>query len=639
MKRPPLLPLCAAIAALVALAWIGGALYLVWAGLDPGRANPLTLWRYWRAYGARPGEADRLAISALLPLAGVLGVIVVAATAPARYIHGRSRWGNWFDLKRLKLDAPRGLILGEAFGGFVRCGGEAHVLVVAPTGAGKTTGIVIPNLLSWTGSVVTLDPKREAWTATAGSRAKYGEVFLWAPLDAEGRTCRFNPLDQIASDKVRRVIDLMKLAAALIPEPENETRWIAQSAQRLFRALALWVVDTPGTPNSIGEIWRIVTTPDDLQAWCHRQAIDRTDLDLACVADLAAFSGAVDKERAYILNELQNALQPWSSAAVRAATSASDFRLADLRRRRMAVYLAIDPADTGAYGRLFRIFFEMTADALMRAEGSAGPNSTASATVAHEVLLLIDEFATFGRLPLIEKLMAAVRGYRARIMIVCQALSQLDNIYGVAGRNALLGNATRHIFMPNPDPATGAYVSQRIGDTTMAARTRSQSSGGAHGRNSTSLAQVVRTFLKPEEFERLPPGVAVLLAPGAAPLRIRIRGWFECALFRKRVVAAPHVSPLPTEPPVVSYRVERRAVRKHGKEKSATVVKVATTSQGELFSGPLPAKEPIRHAGSDAGRVQVRGQSRPETPPSWPAQVIKDVDHLDATDKAHQSDM
>lgn len=580
LRRTALWALAVAFGSIVTIAiasWLGGVVYLAWAGLDPVNATPLTLVRYALVYGADPGEATRLVLSAAAPVAAAAVVSLLAISAPSRHIHGRGRWANWFDLVRLRLNAPTGLILGEAFGGFVRDGGESHVLVVAPTGAGKTTGIVIPNLLSWTGSVVTLDPKREAWAESAGWRAAHGEVFLWAPLAEDGRSARFNPLDQISSDRVRRVADLMKLAAALIPEPENDTRWIAQGAQRLFRALALWVIDTPGATATVGEIWRIVTTPDDLQAWCHREASARKDLDPACTADLAAFAGAVDKERAYILSELQNALQPWSSASVRAATTASDFMLADLRQRRMAIYLAMDPADMGAFGRLFRVFFELTADALMR-KADTGDHRYA-------VLLLVDEFATFGRLPLIETLMAAVRGYGARVMIVCQALSQIDRLYGVAGRNALLGNATRQIFMPNPDPVTSGYVSQRIGDTTVTSQSRSRSFGNGRSQRSTSEAQIARPFLKPEELERMSARSGLLLASGAPPFRVSLRAWFSDQRLLDR---AQSTAPVP-EAHAVNEKV---APFRTGRKGSAAV-------QSDLFS------QRGRKAKTDASSAQV----------------------------------
>ena len=74
-----------------------------------------------------------------------------------------------------------------------------HALIVAPTGRGKTTGFVIPNLLTWQGSAVTLDVKGECFEATARHRAAQGDkVYRFAPTDWEGkRTHRYNPLLRI----------------------------------------------------------------------------------------------------------------------------------------------------------------------------------------------------------------------------------------------------------------------------------------------------------------------------------------------------------------------------------------------------------------------------------------------------------
>lgn len=264
---------------------------------------------------------------------------------------------------------------------------------------------------------------------------------------------------------------------------------------------------------------------------------------------------------------------------MRAATAASDFRLADLRRRRVAIYLALDPGDMGAYGKLMRMFFEMTADAIMR-EREAGAR--------HRVLLLIDEFATFGRLPLIEGLMAAARGYGARIMIVCQAVSQLDDLYGVAGRNALLANATRHLFMASPDPATSAYVSNRIGDATIATRTRSRSSGSgvAGERVSTTTAQAARRLLKPEEFERLGAGRAVLLAPGAPPFRVALKPWFSVRAFSRRRTPPPDMPALEPSPPPLPFRTQG-PVHASGARKARRRAKASRTAQGDMFKVDL----------------------------------------------------
>src|SRR3546814_19473384 len=98
-------------------------------------------------------------------------------------------------MKRHGFRAGSGIVLGRKRGRFLTLGGSEHVIVEAPTRSGKGVGIVIPNLLTWAGSVVVLDVKRENYDASAGFRAHYGQaVYLFNPTDREGRTARYNPL-------------------------------------------------------------------------------------------------------------------------------------------------------------------------------------------------------------------------------------------------------------------------------------------------------------------------------------------------------------------------------------------------------------------------------------------------------------
>src|SRR5438067_12823330 len=53
--------------------------------------------------------------------------------------------------------------------------GDNHLMTVAPTGAGKGRGVIIPNLLSYPGPVVIVDPKGEAYQTTARRRRQMGQ--------------------------------------------------------------------------------------------------------------------------------------------------------------------------------------------------------------------------------------------------------------------------------------------------------------------------------------------------------------------------------------------------------------------------------------------------------------------------------
>src|SRR3546814_9871582 len=110
-------------------------------------------------------------------------------------LHGAARFARESEIKRHGFRAGSGIVLGRKRGRILTVGGSEHVIVQAPTRSAKGVGSVIPNLLTWAGSVVVLDVKREKYDASAGFRAHYGQVVnLFHQTDRESNNSRFNPL-------------------------------------------------------------------------------------------------------------------------------------------------------------------------------------------------------------------------------------------------------------------------------------------------------------------------------------------------------------------------------------------------------------------------------------------------------------
>ena len=109
------------------------------------------------------------------------------------------------------MNQPRALIrFGESLadGKLVGDGSDAHIMTIAPTGAGKGTTSIIPNLLMWPGSVFVIDPKGENIAITLSQRLKLNtDVFLLDPFfiveDREGLQRAHRP-DQISASRMNR---------------------------------------------------------------------------------------------------------------------------------------------------------------------------------------------------------------------------------------------------------------------------------------------------------------------------------------------------------------------------------------------------------------------------------------------------
>ncbi|PNB24972.1 conjugal transfer protein TraG, partial [Pseudomonas sp. FW305-130] len=74
---------------------------------------------------------------------------------------GSARWAEVSEMERAGLLGDAGAFLGRHHGRYLRHDGPEHVMAFAPTRSGKGVGLVVPTLLSWTGSAVIHDIKGE----------------------------------------------------------------------------------------------------------------------------------------------------------------------------------------------------------------------------------------------------------------------------------------------------------------------------------------------------------------------------------------------------------------------------------------------------------------------------------------------
>ncbi len=194
------------------------ALYLMLGfGLDAIR--PWSVYQYIYAYGISGPDANVIGTSFFIAaMVGAIGAGALWMLRPKNY-YGDARWAYSSEIRHAKLMDPGGILIGKRGAAFLRNDEPGHLLVAAPTRSGKGVGIVIPNLLSWPGSVVVLDIKHENHAITSGFCGKHQPVFKWSPMDDDGQSHRYNPFDEVRQDIGHRISDLQRLAAILLPQP------------------------------------------------------------------------------------------------------------------------------------------------------------------------------------------------------------------------------------------------------------------------------------------------------------------------------------------------------------------------------------------------------------------------------------
>ena len=540
----------AAIVALIAALYLAGFFFLWSIHLDPRTASPLTVLRFAYYYGTWPQVAGALARACAEGVAAVALTGLVLLLPKRRSLHGEARFATRREIARAGLLGEHGIILGRLGRRCLTLPGQQGVVLAAPPRAGKGVGVVIPNLLNWPDSVICVDIKRENWTLTAGFRARAGQAcFLFDPFAEDGRTARWNPFHYVAADALKRVNDLQRIAEMLYPDPPNVDPFWTASARSLFLGIALYLFETPSMPKTIGEVLRQGMASDDEGFGHHWKRViegrgkGKSPLSDPCVRALYDVIDLAPVTASSIRKTFTSRLDLWLNPILDAATAGNDFDLRDLRRRPMSIYVGVNPDDLHRLRPVLSLFFQQAIGLQTRALPEHDP------TLRHQVLMMLDEFAALGRIPIIAESVSYLPGYNVRVVLVIHTPAQLREVYGANAAETMLKSlAARIVFAPK-DYADAREISDELGMTTVQARTVSRPMfdvGDAKGRRSrsVSVSEQRRPLLLPQEVKALGTGKALIFYEGLSPIRCRKIRYFEDARFRARLLPPPVVAPI-----------------------------------------------------------------------------------------------
>ena len=507
---------------------------------------PWQLLPWWLAFDHEaPDVFARAGVVAAVGglLSGAIALGGAARRASRRSVattYGSARWADTSDIEDAGLLDNCGIVLGLYDDRYLRHAGPEHVLAVAPTRSGKGVGLVLPTLLTWTGSTVVHDIKGENWELTSGWRAQFSRCLRFDPTDP-GST-RFNPLLEVrkGSNEVR---DVQNIADILVdPEGARERRdhW-EKTAHALLTGTILHVLYAEqdktlervatflaDPSRSIMRTLKIMLTTNHVGT----AEAPKTHPVVASVA--RELLNKSENERSGVVSTAMSFLGLYRDPLVAANTSRSDWRIADLVdvERPLSLYLVVPPSDISRTKPLVRLILNQIARRLTETL----PEATVS---QRRLLLMLDEFPALGRLEFFESSLAFLAGYGVRAFLVAQSLNQIDKAYGP--NHAILDNChVRIAFAPN-DERTAKRLSDALGTATELKRQTNLSGKRLSAwlpHTTISDQETPRPLLTPGEVLQLPQDEALVLVSGVPPIRARKLRYFADHNFIARCLPA-----------------------------------------------------------------------------------------------------
>ncbi|WP_303329461.1 type IV secretory system conjugative DNA transfer family protein, partial [Turicimonas muris] len=434
------------------------------------------------------------------------------------------------------IDPKKGLdktiLVGKFKDRYLTYGGFQFVLLAAPTRSGKGVGVVVPNCLNYSDSLVVLDIKGENFDITSGFRKACGqEVYLFSPYDEEGKTHRYNPLDYVSEDPAERLGDIDAIGQALYAGENNNDKFWSENAKDFFRGVALFVLESPELPNTLGEILRQASgkgkpVKEHLLEKLKEAQEKGHPYSNNCVDALNRVLSNSENTLASIVATFNTALLSFQNPKVDLATSASDFDLREVRRKRMSVYFKIEPTKLKDARVLINLFF----DQLLNLNTRKLPSQDKS--LKYQCLVLLDEMTSIGTVNMIKQAVSYMAGYNMRLLTIIQNKSQLEDVYGKAGAVTLLSNHALMI-MYAPSPATQSDAneySEMLGYQTVKSKSTSTSKSGG----STSQSDQRRALMLPQEIQELGTDNEIVTLENTKPILCKKIRYYKDPEFTKR---------------------------------------------------------------------------------------------------------
>ncbi len=438
--------------------------------------------------------------------------------------HGSARWGNARQICKKYSQKPysQNILLTQNF----RISLDTHkhrrclnILVVGGSGAGKSRGFALPNIMQCCCSMVITDPKAELLRKTGGLLEKQGyEVRVFDLINPDTSFC-YNPFEYVHDDK-----DVLRLISNLIQNTtpkgsQSSDPFWEKSETALLQALMLYLLhEAPPEEQNFAMIMEMLgsaqvkeededyESPLDILF----ERLEMRDPDSIAVKQYHIYKQAAGKTAKSILISVGVRLAAFNLPQIAKLTNTDELDLSSMGERKVALFCCIPDADTSLnylvgmiYSQLFQTLYYM-AD---RVHGGALPVP---------VNCIMDEFPNVSLPNEFEKILATCRSRSIYCSIIIQNMSQLKALFKDSWES-LVGNCDEFLYLGGNEKETHKYVSELLGKETIDTNTYGQTKGKS-GSYSTNFQQSGRELLQPDEVRMLDNQNALLFIRGERPI-------------------------------------------------------------------------------------------------------------------------
>ena len=431
--------------------------------------------------------------------------------------YGSAKWGDAVALNRKYRDKTNNIILSQHIS--MGLDGRKHkrnlnVIVVGGSGAGKTRGYVLPNIMECNCSYIIADPKGEILRKTGGLLEKEGyEICVLNLVDLEKSDC-YNPIAYLRSDH-----DALKLVTNLIKntnekgQKSSDPFWDKSEAAILQAFILYLLYEAPVSEQNFSTVmYMIENAAASEEDESYKSPVDllfddleRKNPEHIALKMYKVFKQAAGKTAKSILVSTAVRLAAFNLPEIARVTEKDEMFLNTIGNRKKAVFAVISDNDTSLNFIVSMLYSQAFQELYHEADRNGG-------RLPVHVRVMMDEFANVALPENFEKVLATCRGREISINIIIQNMAQIKAMFKDSWEN-LTGNCDTYIYLGGNESTSHEYISKSLGKETVDVKTR----GVTHGRNGSSsnnFQSVGRELLTPDEVRMIDNNYEVVIIRG-----------------------------------------------------------------------------------------------------------------------------
>lgn len=431
--------------------------------------------------------------------------------------------GHW-EKKRLLSNINKGLVINGTTQRLSENDSFRNLAMIASTGWGKTSGYIIPNILTQnTGSMVITDPSGALFKQTSGALQKKGySVKVLNPLDLE-HSIRFNPFSGLNSySEVDEIAHILVKTA----NPDAKDPFWNQGAEMIISILARTLRRHPKGYKyaNLANILHLLNNFEDgtpLNPFISKYADSQT------YSQYKGFISNAPNTLQGLLSTAKVSLKAIADPDIARLTAYSTFKFEELRSQKTALFLVFPQNKLSYYSFLMNLFYTKLFHYCLDNNTFTGKSLP--------IYFLLDEFGHL-TIPQFSSIITTTRQRNISISIILQSISQLEARYGKNDAHTILhGGVATRIFSPGLDTQTNQMLAQTLGTKRQEITT------------SEDVIQVKDDpILEAYQIRTMQDREALFLFANKKPIKLSITRYFENRTLFKQTQQKPATIPTHT---------------------------------------------------------------------------------------------